>query len=177
VGFVVKKELRVEVVFEGEDVMGIHIEGKYGKILVACVYQRCEGLDVEGNQRRFEVLEREMKKCTEEGGMYIVGGDFNAHILELDGEENRNGRRMKKMVAQTEGEILNIVWPGMDGWTWERGESHFTLDYIVVNERVLRMIMEAWIWGQEELVDSDHKSVGICMGWRGVKKRRNCKKN
>ena len=54
----------------------------------------------------------------------MVEGDMNAHIWELDGCEDENGRRMKESMNDLGLQILNCVWNGlseayktMPGWS------------------------------------------------------------
>ena len=44
----------------------------------------------------------------------MIGGDMNAHIWELDGCENENGRRMKESINEMVLQILNCVWDGLN---------------------------------------------------------------
>ena len=54
---------------------------------------------------------------------------MNAHIWELDGCENENGRRMKESYKEIGLQILNCVWDGLNEATWYTKEKKFTLDY------------------------------------------------
>ena len=65
-----------------------------------------------------------------DGGLGImIGGDMNAHIWELDGCENENGRRMKENINEIGLQILNSVWDGLNEATWctEEKGLHWTM--------------------------------------------------
>ena len=55
---------------------------------------------------------------------------MNAHIWELDGCENENGRMMKESINGMGLQILNCVWDGLNEATWYTEEKKFTLDYV-----------------------------------------------
>ena len=55
----------------------------------------------------------------------MIGGDMNAHIWELDGCENENGRRMKENMNEIGLQILNCVWDGLNEATWYTEEKKF----------------------------------------------------
>ena len=58
---------------------------------------------------------------------------MNAHIWELDGCENKNGRRMKESMNEMGLQILNGVWDGLNEATWYTEENTFTLDYVCMD--------------------------------------------
>ena len=171
VGFIVRKDVRTEMIVEEEDMIGIRVEGKCGRMLIVCVYQECEGTDRNGNEKRGDTLRKVVQESEGRGEICIVGGDFNGHIRELDNDENRNGMLMKRIAEETGMEILNCIWPGMDEWTWERGEIRYTLDYILVNGKALNRVEEAWVGDLQDIGESDHRSMGVIMRWRRTRKK------
>ena len=58
-------------------------------------------------------------------------------------------------------ELMNRGWPGLGEPTWESGESRFCLDYIMTNSEALGRVEQGWLWRQEEVVESDHKTIGF----------------
>ena len=74
-------------------------------------------------------------RALDDGLGIMIGGDMYiyAHIWELYGYENENGRRMKKNMNDIELPILNCVWDGLNELTWYTEEKKFTLDYVCMN--------------------------------------------
>ena len=70
---------------------------------------------------------------------------MNAHIWELDGCENKNGRRMKENMNEIGLQILNGIWDGLNEATWYTEEKKFTLDYVCMDGRGLKKIVGASI--------------------------------
>ena len=60
---------------------------------------------------------------------------MNAHIWELDGCVNENGRRMKGSMNDLWLKILNCVWNGLSEATWFTETKQFTLDYVCMDGR------------------------------------------
>ena len=73
-------------------------------------------------------------RALDDGLGIMIGGDMNAHIWELDGCENENGRRMKEIMNAMGLQILNCVWDGLNEATWYT-EEKFTLDYVCMDGR------------------------------------------
>ena len=70
---------------------------------------------------------------------------MNAHIWELDGYENENGRRMKENINEIGLQILNCVWDGLNEATWYTEEKKFTLDYVCMDGRGIKKVASASI--------------------------------
>ena len=51
-------------------------------------------------------------------------------------------------------EQVNTVYPGMDEWTWKRGEVGYILDYFMGNERLLKKTVETKLWELDEVIES-----------------------
>ena len=64
--------------------------------LVGSVYMNCEGVCKEENILKLEYIKGAVWRALENGLGIMIGGDMNAHIWELDGCENENGRRMEE---------------------------------------------------------------------------------
>ena len=161
VGFVVKAGLEVEVILEETDLMGIRLLCSEGLSLYFFVcYQRCEGEDLEENRGRLGILHHSVTSLGRDA-MVFIGGDFNGHLLELDLVENSNGRLVKEVCGRLDLILLNGVRPELNSHTWERGPSKYTLDLVLVSERALGYIDEAWLTPWEEPVESDHRGLGF----------------
>ena len=68
--------------------------------LVGSVYMNCEGVCKEENILKLENSKGVVCRALEDGLGIMIGGDMNAHIWELDGCENENGRRMKESMNE-----------------------------------------------------------------------------
>ncbi|ELU01309.1 hypothetical protein CAPTEDRAFT_215857 [Capitella teleta] len=88
----------------------------------------------------------------------------------MDGVENENGRIMRSLVESSELDIMNVIWPGLEGPTWERKTSSYCLDYVFLNNAGLNLIKDSWKLGYDELVESDHKAICVSIGWKAAKK-------
>ena len=63
--------------------------------LVGIVYMNYEGVGKEQNILKLEYIKEVVGRATLDGLSIMIGGYMNAHIWEVDGCENQNGRRMK----------------------------------------------------------------------------------
>ena len=84
---------------------------KYHKFewLVGSVCMNCEGVRKEENILKLEYIKVVVWRALDDGLGIMIGGDINAHIWELDGCENENGRRMKENMNEIGLQILNCV--------------------------------------------------------------------
>ena len=174
VGFLVRKELECEVLLEEEDVIAICVIGKKRMNLI-CVYQRCQGVDEMNNRKRTEEIRRLIGSLPIQEPLYI-GGDFNGHIWEMGADQNTNGEIMKDLAVSSKLDILNVIWPGLAGITWEQGDRSHCLDYVLVNCTGLRYIKTAWLSQVCHLVESDHKAICLVIKWKFSEKRRKKRK-
>ena len=166
VGFLVRKELKAEVVdqHQEEDLMVLRIVGP--TVLVVCVvYQRCERVDVAANRRRLSRIAMIARQAKENGDRLVVGGDFNGHLQELDGADNTNGVMVREMAEEEELIILNCSWPGMNIPTWRCGQREFCLDLVLTNMKGREEVVEGWIGEVGDIVESDHCMVAVKMMW------------
>ena len=76
---------------------------------------------------------------------------MNAHIWELDGCENENGRMMKETMNEIRLQILNCVWDGLNDVTWYT-EEKVTMDYVCMDGRVLKKVASASILDLGEVI-------------------------
>ncbi|ELT89483.1 hypothetical protein CAPTEDRAFT_212534 [Capitella teleta] len=129
----------------------------------------CQGVDPEDNRKRVREIAKHIQGLQPHEVIYI-GDDFNAHIWEMDGVENENGRIMRSLVESSELDIMNVIWQGLEGPTWERKTSSYCLDYVFLNNAGLNLIKDAWKLSYDELVESDHKAICLSIGWKAAKK-------
>ena len=100
----------------------------------------------------------------------MIDEDMNAHIWELDKCVNKNGKLLKSVMDEISFQILNCVWDSMKGATWFSENSEFTLDYVCVNDSVLKCLESAYILEKGEVVESDHATVGVNVEWKVMRK-------
>ena len=104
------------------------------------VYMNCEGIRGGGNVLKMQRVKDVVSNAKVQGLKIMIGGDMNAHILEFDKCENKNGKFLKSMVDDMSLHILNWIWESMKGATWFSENSEFTSDYICVNDCALKCI-------------------------------------
>lgn len=181
-----------EIKGETEDVILIRVKEK-GKqkweYLIGVVYFEVEGRqDGWGkNVRITEYVNQEVIKAKREKQKVMIGGDFNGHIYELDGREDRNGRLVKLMAEDNELELLNCTIEGMDRHTWERGDLQTHIDYVLMCEEGKNVLEAGYVTEIGEGVGIDHAGVGVILkvGKKGkitrergaAKKRKKCLTN
>ena len=92
-GFMIKKGIRCEEMIDKmEDRCLVQIGRSDHRFewLVGSVYMNCEEIIL-----KFEYIKGVVWRALDNGLGIMIGGDMNAHIWELDGCENENGRRME----------------------------------------------------------------------------------
>ena len=67
VGWLIKKELEVEILESAEDILMIRVKGKGKGLSATCVYQKCEGVDREGNKGRLRELINQAREARRRG--------------------------------------------------------------------------------------------------------------
>ena len=93
-----------------------------------CVHD-CEGVRKEENILKLEYIKAVVGRDLDDGLGILIGGYMNAHIWELDGCENENGRMMKENMNEIGLQILNCAWDGfmkLHG-TQKRRSLHWTM--------------------------------------------------
>lgn len=146
---------------------------KEWRMLVGVVYWVVEGQDPGTNEEMAKKLSKEVWRAKQAGMSVVIGGDYNAHTVEMDGHTNRNGKILRDFVEETEMEIVNNVFEEMRGATWARGEVEYCLDYVVADEMLLEKIREGRLLEWGDAVDSDHRGVEVVIdGWGGKSKPR-----
>ena len=113
-----------------------------------------------------------VRKAKYKGLKIMIGGDINAHIQKLDKCDNRNGKLVKNKVNEMKLHIMNGVWERMNGLAWFSENSEFTLDYICVDDCALKSVRSAYILESDEVVESDHASIGADVEWKVKRKRK-----
>ena len=86
--------------------------------LIGSVNMNCEGVRKEENIMKLEYIKTVVLRARDDSVSIMIGGDMSAHIWELDGCENENGRRMKENTNEIGLQILNCVWDGLNEATW-----------------------------------------------------------
>ena len=98
--------------------------------LVGIVYINCERVRKEENILKLEYIKGVVWRALDDSLGIMIGGDMNAHIWELYGCENENGRRMMENMNEIGIQILNGDWDGLNEATWYTEETKFTLDCV-----------------------------------------------
>ena len=178
-GVIIKKGIRCEEMIDKmEDVCLVKIGRSDHKFewLVGSVYMNCEGVRKEENILKLEYIKAVVWRALDDGLGIMIGGDMNAHIWELDGCENENGRRMKENMNEIGLQILNCVWDGLNEATWYTEEKKFTLDYVCMDGRGLKKVVGASILDLGEVIESDHAAIRVEVEWKGIMGQRKKKK-
>ena len=92
---------------------------------------------------------------------FILMGDFNGHIMELDMTENWNGKKLKELASNLNLSVGNVERDRLGGKTWWQGDSEYTLDYVMWDERFGERVVEEEILGRDQGVDSDHGTISL----------------
>ena len=137
----------------------------------------CEGVRKEKNILKLEYIKAVVWRALDDGLGIMIGGDMNAHIWELDGCENENGRRMKENMNEIGLQILNCVWDGLNEATWYTEEKKFTLDNVCMDGTGLMKVVGASILDLGEVIESDHAAIRVEIESKGVMGQRKKKKS
>ena len=117
---------------EGE-IFGIGIK------IIVVYFDANKGKD--GNEANKEIraeVEKLIETNKKEG--LIVLGDFNGHLTLLDGrKEDINGKMLGKWIEDYSMVMLNMDEKCKGVYTFSRGDSKTTIDYVMVNKRMYSM--------------------------------------
>ena len=138
--------------------------------LFGVVYFEVEGRD--RNENLAKLIVEKVSEAKLHGLKVILGGDFNGHLFQLDGCSNSNGNIANNLKNRAGLKILNADFPGLAEPTWRRGDTQFTLDLIMADERAIADIRTAEHLDWEEGADSDHRVLIVELEGhkRGVKR-------
>lgn len=112
--------------------------------------------------------------CDMDYKMMIIGGDFNAHIMERGGKQDRNGDLMKELVENNSLEIGNLLEQCEGQITWQRKNQKSSIDFVLMNEEATMRttkikIDEEGLWS----LGSDHNRILVILEEISKSKKRN----
>lgn len=110
-------------------------------------------------------LSADIKSFGNEGEIILLG-DMNAHIQDLDGYTDNNGRLMLDLCEQHALVIVN-TGPKCDGQiTWEGGNRQSAINYCLMTEVIYDKLKEMVIDEEgDSSIGSDHKRIILKMGY------------
>lgn len=90
-------------------------------------------------------------------------GDFNGHLVELNGREGNNGRMMKRLAEDLERELLREDCEGQH--TWMARDRRTCIDYALASKRLGSNLQKVVVDEEGEWsVSSDHNSIFLHFG-------------
>ena len=97
-------------------------------------------------------------------------GDFNGHITMIDGkEQDANGKMLLEWLSNYSLNMLNMDNRCKGKYMWCRGNSKSTLDYVLVNKKILGNFQNMEIDEDKNTFDeSDHCLVNVKMFFKGA---------
>lgn len=170
IGCIRKENTEGEIMKRCKEHMWCKIKTTKGEILIGMVYLATgNNTETENwNKGIVECMQKDVLELIKEVGgkslPMVIGGDFNAHIVELGGNEDRNGEMLKQLCERNDLSIGNLL-PSCEGkTTWQRGTLSSTIDYILMNEEAKKLVKKieideegAWSGG------SDHNRIVITL--------------
>lgn len=127
------------------------------------VYMATQGEISEWNQEIYRCLQKDLTEINTNEPVMIVG-DFNGHILEIDQREDMNGKQLKTFVELNNLNIGNISEKCKGKVTWQRNTQATTIDYIILNQNMDKIVSEIKIDDEGDLgIESDHNSIIITL--------------
>ncbi|KAG0440868.1 hypothetical protein HPB47_016144 [Ixodes persulcatus] len=92
-------------------------------------------------------------------------GDFNGHLVELDGREDNNGTMMRQLAEDVELEILNLREDCEGQHTWMVRDRRTCIDYALASKRLGSNLQKVVVDEEGEWsVSSDHNSIFLHFG-------------
>ena len=115
----------------------------------------------EEDEQLFERVYKVMEEYQDKGGVICLG-DWNAHIEQLDGREDRAGRRLIQLAESSEAQILNLD-PRVEGrYTYTQGDGKSCVDYVLTKGKIDKWVDEIRIDEEKTYnVGSDHNWVEV----------------
>lgn len=118
----------------------------------------------EKNEKLVSCIKRDLDQLRQSGEVILVG-DMNAHIEDLDGYTDRNGKLVLDMCEDHNLIVVNRETKCEGQITWERGDKQSSIDYSLLSEGVYERltVMEIDEIGAHSL-GSDHKRIALTFG-------------
>lgn len=144
---------------------------------IAVVYMATESEIKEWNEEIYGCLHRDIL-LREKSGTVIIVGDFNCHLVELDGEDKR-ADNLRDLVEHHNLEILNMNDNCAGKVTWNSGIHQSTIDYALMKPNCkspVSLSVSMHIDEDGEMsCGSDHNRIKINLRWKG-RQRKNRKR-
>ena len=127
-----------------------------------------------GNSERVRnnKLEVEIRRLSEENEdkCLVILGDLNGPVGFLGTQVlDENGRKLLSLVEEYNLKILNMEDECRDRHTWQRGEQHSVIDFVLCNEPMYKYFNSMTIDQEKEVIDfSDHNLITATAGFNIV---------
>ena len=148
-----------EIETPNEDIMNIKINLLKQTIYASIQYWSVS--DIAKNQKIKEDTEAFINKYQKEELMII--GDMNAHLEWLDGRKNNNSELFLDLVESNQLVILNTLELCKGKYTRTMNDINTTIDYALVNEKMMHRIRSMEIDDQKLIDISDHNLISISL--------------
>ena len=151
------------------DIINVKLTDNKDVWWITVVYMGVEGREnLDNNRKLYEALLETKEKVGRE--KWVIMGDFNGHVGQLNEKANANGQMLLDFIEST-GYIMKN-WELENPVTWRSNGHESAIDYIIVNNEVSKL--EISTWKNEDIDISDHFMIGITC--RRSKRKNNVQK-
>ena len=152
-------------IYWNERIIQLRLKLQRGYLTIIGIYAPVEG-EEEENDKFYASLQKIVSKVNK-SDMLIIMGDFNARVgntkieqyVGIHGEEtcNRNGNRLIDFTIYNHLKIMNTMFEHKDShkFTWEARNTRSIIDYILCNNRISDMVLDARVFRGPE-IETDH---------------------
>lgn len=165
IGFITPKRITVNGDCQDKEHMWIKIKIDTRDLYICVIYMATGLEEQKWNDSIYACLKKDIEE-TYKGQPVLLMGDFNCHIVELDGHE-KDAAGFRKLIKQCNLQIANLH-PACEGtYTWSRRANKSAIDYILYNQEVVRQdINITALYIDEDKTNScgsDHNRMKLCL--------------
>lgn len=163
-----KTGLQVVNITRCEEHIWCTIKAEESNLHIAVIYMATRKEDTNWNQGLWRCLEKDMLGIRKMNESIAILGDFNGHLLELDGFEDENGRNMVEFAERHNLQILNLYGKCEGKVTWHGRQQISTIDYVLSNDVFENKVSKMTIDEEGDAsLGSDHNRIIIEMKTKG----------
>ena len=153
----------VKTKYIDENCLALECKHKNTPFDLMVTYWSC---DYKENEKLVTEIELYVGEARENDKRLILIGDFNSHLNFIEDNRNtdKNGQYLLRLIEENNLTLLNSLPECTGKYTWEGRSTKSVIDYALMNNKMLQMLVEMKIDEQKSKYDlSDHNLIKISL--------------